>query len=855
MALPALRPGMLQARSRAQQLDPVVVLPPLLEPTPFVSVVSSCTATAAADVAATAAAKNSDLPNIEAGSTGSNSGIEQAAAEASELDEMFRASVLQQKQEQQDHGALLFKSDIRVRCSDGSSQSSRCSDLSRGSGRAAGGLEDNQSVLAAAMPGRKGVPTPGISMTAAERVAAAIAAARPLQQTTERGSPVNVPAALEPSPSSQIGSSIKPPTGAKAGAWGQVTDAVESGAVLLACCLSHRGGDDTEDADDEDDLEAAIKRLSFNSSSPIHSSRQMSDSGNSAAPGSLASSFTSARHEVMAEAAATRGSAGAPDLADGCPVGPDSAAAAEAAAAASDTYSSIFRDCKYAASGAMIPATQPTMGKCHSSQGLRWASAGRQKSPGTARVVSRAFDAQDVSNQEPADDFLAVLPQTLVGGPAAASQRVEGPGFGPGSSDGPRQERLRLLESVLQLVGSLYARGRWQELGSVLTTPGLLEAGLVPDVQASMRKRSVLQVGPTNPGAGSSPRSKSPSPQKQTVAGSKMPRLGDVVVLGRSKQVKGRIRYVGPVAWGSAGEDWVGMELDSACGVYNAFSPAAVLGIRSLPNALSPDYRQQLFGQISKKAQYFSTFGHISSEFERAQLLERYDKLTAKLAQVSPESFVVRGCPLALPHSTTFGQYIFSASPYQEVDFLGRMPADQVGQQQQLAHGEFVPAGRGSTQEAFLRGRQQEMLTLLEKQLNKDWPNSFIKAFINDAGGVVISFSAAAASQEGSVGSYMTHLVKQSALVNEFRLSKDPMQWGVVEGDGTSLFYVLRPFWCVSKQRLPEELLGPVPAWSLPPHVTHPAHGFNRNPFGERTPAGLCTNLNTRLYETTLDAL
>jgi len=37
--------------------------------------------------------------------------------------------------------------------------------------------------------------------------------------------------------------------------------------------------------------------------------------------------------------------------------------------------------------------------------------------------------------------------------------------------------------------------------------------------------------------------------------------------------------------------------------------------------------------------------------------------------------------------------------------------------------------------------------------------------------------------------------------------------------------------------------------------VTNPAHGFNRNPFGERTPAGLCTNLNTRLYEMTLDAL
>lgn len=73
----------------------------------------------------------------------------------------------------------------------------------------------------------------------------------------------------------------------------------------------------------------------------------------------------------------------------------------------------------------------------------------------------------------------------------------------------------------------------------------------------------------------------------------------------------------------------------------------------------------------------------------------------------------------------------------QEVDYLGRSPADQVEQQQQqqLAHGQFVPAGRGSTQEALLRGRQQEMLTLLEKQLNKDWPNSFIKVCMKGTAG------------------------------------------------------------------------------------------------------------------------
>jgi hypothetical protein len=34
--------------------------------------------------------------------------------------------------------------------------------------------------------------------------------------------------------------------------------------------------------------------------------------------------------------------------------------------------------------------------------------------------------------------------------------------------------------------------------------------------------------------------------------------------------------------------------------------------------------------------------------------------------------------------------------------------------------------------------------------------------------------------------------------------------------------------------------------------VTNPAHGFNRDPFGQTTTAGVRLNFNTRLYEKTM---
>ncbi|WIA34396.1 hypothetical protein OEZ86_012732 [Tetradesmus obliquus] len=187
--------------------------------------------------------------------------------------------------------------------------------------------------------------------------------------------------------------------------------------------------------------------------------------------------------------------------------------------------------------------------------------------PATGRVQGRGKDAA-------ADAGLAISQPARGGdGPLQASGSSS---LQPlGSSE---RQRLELLESVMQVMSGLYARGRWQELGSVLSSPGLLQdsmqaavhaaASQLPSSQRCSPAAHAAQPGSRRAGAGS----RTSSGQ---LGGAAQPaevqhpalKLGDVVVLGKSKAVKGKIRYIGPVAWGAAGEDWVGMELDSACGM------------------------------------------------------------------------------------------------------------------------------------------------------------------------------------------------------------------------------------------------------------------------------------------------
>lgn len=102
---------------------------------------------------------------------------------------------------------------------------------------------------------------------------------------------------------------------------------------------------------------------------------------------------------------------------------------------------------------------------------------------------------------------------------------------------------LICLDPKLCLLALILCR-RWTELSAVMQSEGLL-----PDLQAAALQAAAAGQHQQQPSAAD------------------VLKLGDIVVLGRSRGIKGNIRYLGPVAWDASGSEWVGMELDRPCGV------------------------------------------------------------------------------------------------------------------------------------------------------------------------------------------------------------------------------------------------------------------------------------------------
>eukprot|EP00877_Chromochloris_zofingiensis_P007766 jgi/Chrzof1/3242/Cz12g17030.t1 len=258
-------------------------------------------------------------------------------------------------------------------------------------------------------------------------------------------------------------------------------------------------------------------------------------------------------------------------------------------------------------------------------------------------------------------------------------------------------------------------------------------------------------------------------------------------------------------------------------------------------------------GKYSPLQGYFSTFDHKTSEYERGVLLERFQKLQHKLPQVSLDDFVVRNAPLAPKHTPVFTEFSFTAPPFVEVDNLGR-PADYEYQSKPV-YGPFFPSGRGGSPDVMLKGQAQDLNTQLTKQLSTDWPKSFLQVFEDHAGALVISFDRTAAVKEGDITAYMNQMAKQGDLVIQYRLTKDTAKWGLLEDDGgTSVFYVFWPPWTTHRAVVPEQLAGPVPTYTKPPHVTNPPMGFRCDPFANMNATGTAMiNYNTRVYEKTIN--
>ncbi|EFJ47320.1 hypothetical protein VOLCADRAFT_120968 [Volvox carteri f. nagariensis] len=247
--------------------------------------------------------------------------------------------------------------------------------------------------------------------------------------------------------------------------------------------------------------------------------------------------------------------------------------------------------------------------------------------------------------------------------------------------------------------------------------------------------------------------------------------------------------------------------------VRTVWSTSNICGIRSLPNALSPDFRhkpqlsygleggplgmplsvgQKQVARINPLAGMFTQFEYLPSEYDRVKLTGKYDRLRHKLAQTGPQEFVVRAPPSAVHGAPAFSEFSYTTDPVDS--YSASMHADTDLARSKVVAGPFYPSGRVQAAKV-LKGRLDECMMRLCKQLSDDWPNSFMQVFEDRNGSVVASFHQPSAVQEGDLSAYMNTLAKRNHVMSTFQLTKDATRWGLVDEDSGAVFYVLWPPW------------------------------------------------------------
>ncbi|PNW83149.1 hypothetical protein CHLRE_06g308650v5 [Chlamydomonas reinhardtii] len=271
--------------------------------------------------------------------------------------------------------------------------------------------------------------------------------------------------------------------------------------------------------------------------------------------------------------------------------------------------------------------------------------------------------------------------------------------------------------------------------------------------------------------------------------------------------------------------------------VRTVWSTANICGIRSLPNALNPDFRERLYQELVAAAQreragdtsgdrgrradlsygleggplamplsvgqkqvarihplsgMFTQFEYLPSEYDRVKLMGKFDRLKHKLSQTTPSEFVVRAPPAPPRGAPAFSEFAYVTDPAEAYD-SSVLADNDVGRSRVVA-GPFYPAGRPKSATS-LKGRLDECMMGLCRQLSEDWPTGFLQIFEDSNGSVVVSFDKSRAVSEGDLTSYMNTLAKRHHLVAAFHLLKDATQWGLVDADTGAVFYVLWPPW------------------------------------------------------------
>lgn len=338
--------------------------------------------------------------------------------------------------------------------------------------------------------------------------------------------------------------------------------------------------------------------------------------------------------------------------------------------------------------------------------------------------------------------------------------------------------------------------------------------------------------------------------------------------------------------------------------VRSAFNQGSYQGIRSLPNALKPDFRRQLYekilehakvarvqrqtrrpgeaqleaaveraprttaqgqwrpGKFSSMPQYFSVFKYMDDPIGRVKDCLREEAERSKKLWLSDEDFKTQALPPVPSHAGSFNEFEYAIDPFEGRDEYLKGLKDR--DEQKILHGPIRAGGCVATAEQT-KIRANEAVESLRGTVGREWPEIFVDAFQDSAGCLVLCFDRVHAEESGKareVALYMNRLAHSDPTVSEFCLKKDSTRWGVTDEDSLGessrmVFFVLWPPWVHKRPSVPGDLQqmqwetgggegdgeGGATAEALAPALMS-----SRNPFGPQTESGLPIHVHVRTF-------
>ena len=265
--------------------------------------------------------------------------------------------------------------------------------------------------------------------------------------------------------------------------------------------------------------------------------------------------------------------------------------------------------------------------------------------------------------------------------------------------------------------------------------------------------------------------------------------------------------------------------------IESAFNQGSFVGIRSLPNAFRPDFRQKLYELVlSRKHQQsalsrsmdtsskdlracvsysseilpgqrkqipfsgapraFSSFTYMSSEYDRPSEMSISQSRVERSRWVSDADFKVTALPQVPSSAGSFNEFHYAIDPYEAGEVSATSERNEMLTKRLF--GPLRASGRAAAnkQKKILR---RECLSRLSDLFAADWGTDVFHSVTEDSGGfIVLKFFADKQTDMGldaakrhlrgrdrRVAAYVTNFCQRDSISDEFQLRRDTRRWGV----------------------------------------------------------------------------